>query len=285
MNIIKQAAFNLNNHCINSWKQSNKPIFGYTCSQVPSELFYAGGILPIRLRGVGIQGLDIADAYYGPFICSFPKAILQAMAEKKLTHLHGAIIADGCDSMRRMDECWRHASTDYPHMDLPFFHYMNIPRKISDHAREWFIHELNTLKRSLENHFNTQISMEHIQEAIRVYNASRRLIEKIESLRQPDPPRISGADAFTVNLAAESMAPETFQEQVSRFLDNLPNEDIRSDGPRIMIAGSAYDDIHLIQTIENAGATVVGENVCFGPSHRMSQIDEQLPPMEALADL
>lgn len=283
MSFIKQAAFDLHNDSITQWKENNQPVVGYTCSQVPVELFYAGGILPVRLRGVGIQGFDIADAYYGPFICSFPKAILQSMAEKKLTHLDGAVIADGCDSMRRLDECWRRASDDYSHMNLPFFHYMNIPRKVSNHAKEWYIYEIQKLQSTLNTHFDTNITQESIQKAIQTYNNSRKLIEKIESLRKSNPPEISGSDAFCVSLAAESMPPEAFQKQTADLLENLSTQstDI-PDGPRILISGSAYDDIHLIQTIESAGANVVGENVCFGPSHRMHSVSENLPPFEAL---
>jgi len=283
MNVIKNAAFDLNNDSITAWKKQNRPIVGYTCSQVPVEILYAGGILPLRLRGVGIQGLDIADAYYGPFICSFPKAILQSMAEKKLTHLDGAIIADGCDSMRRLDECWRRASNDYPHMELPFFHYMNIPRKVSDHAQEWFIYEVHKLQTALASHFNISITLESIQKAIQIYNKSRQLIKKIASLREFNPPKISGTEAFSMSLAAESMLPESFQEHAAAVLDHFATQSVEIRvGPRILISGSAYDDIHLIQTIENAGANVVGENVCFGPSHRANFVSEKKPPMEAL---
>jgi len=285
MNLIKQAAFDLHNESITAWKEKNQPVVGYTCSQVPVELFYAGGILPVRLRGVGIQGLDIADAYYGPFICSFPKAILQSMAEKKLTHLDGAVIADGCDSMRRLDECWRRAANDYPHMNLPFFHYMNIPRKVVDHAKEWFIYEIQKLQTALNSQFNVTITIDNIQKAIETYNKNRKLIEKIESLRMSNPPKISGSEAFCVSLAAESMSPETFQKQATEVYEQISSQPHEIPiGPRILISGSAYDDVHLIQTIEAAGANVVGENVCFGPSHRESLISDKLPPLEALTE-
>jgi len=285
MDLIKQAAFELQNESISAWKQNDHPVVGYTCSQVPLELFYAGGILPVRLRGVGIHGLDIADAYYGPFICSFPKAILQSMAEKKLKHLDGAVIADGCDSMRRMDECWRRASKDYPHMALPFFHYMNIPRKISDHSRDWFVDEIKQLQTALNAHFKVSITLEQIQKAIQLYNESRKLIEKIEDLRKFNPPKITGSDAFCVSLAAESMAPETFQKQAAAVYEQFSSNPAEiADGPRILISGSAYDDIHLIQTIEASGANVVGENVCFGPSHRANLVSEKHPPLEALME-
>ena len=284
MDIIKQAAFNIQNKSIEEWKKKDSPIVGFTCSQVPLELFYAGGILPVRLRGIGAQGLDIADAYYGPFICSFPKAILQSIAEGKFNHLNGAVIADGCDAIRRMDECWRKAGEDHKHMNLPFFHYMNIPRKVSDHAYEWFIDEIKKLKNILEQNFSVSISVKQIEKAIKVYNISRKLIDDIEILRLSNPPKIKGSDAFSISLAAQSMTPELFQSQLSKFLANITQDKTKSsDSPRILISGSVYDDLHLIQTVEKAGAHVVGENVCFGPSQKKQFVSEELPPYEALA--
>ena len=284
MNMIKQAAFDLHNPSIEKWKKTGKPVIGYTCSQVPVELFYAGGILPVRLRGVGVQGLDIADAYYGPFICSFPKAILQSMADENLAHLDGAVIADGCDSMRRLDECWRKAGQDYPHMNLPFFHYVNVPRKTVEHARKWFIEEMEKLTQMLESHFSLTISNEKIVNAIRAYNKSRNLVKKLEHLRQSVPSKLLGSTSFCFSLAFQSMPPESFQGQLSEFLDNVPVIPENFSAKRILISGSAFDDIHLIQTIEDADAHVVGENVCFGPLHQQDLISEKLDPYDALAD-
>ena len=284
MDFIKQAAFELQNQSIEDWKESGKLIIGYTCSQVPVELFYAGSILPVRLRGVGVQGLDIADAYYGPFICSFPKAILQSMAEGKLSHLNGAVIADGCDSMRRLDECWRKAGEDYSYINLPFFHYMNIPRKPAEHARKWFIEEIEKLKKLLESQFSVKISQEDIQHAIHVYNNSRILMEKLEKLRHFVPSKILGQEAFCFSLAFQSMPPEIFQQQLSEYLDKFTIIPEEPEAKRILLSGSAFDDIHLIQTIEAAGAHVVGENVCFAPLHQKTMISEDINPYDALAD-
>jgi hypothetical protein len=38
--------------------------------------------------------------------------MLQLAGEGKFSFLDGAIITPGCDSMRRLDECWRKAGSD-----------------------------------------------------------------------------------------------------------------------------------------------------------------------------
>ena len=97
-----QAATRLNHPGITRWKESGKFIIGYSCSYVPAELLHAAGILPVRLRGIETEGMDIGDAYFGPYICSFPKCILQLAGQGHYKVLNGAIITPGCDSMRRL---------------------------------------------------------------------------------------------------------------------------------------------------------------------------------------
>jgi len=114
MDIFYDAATKVKCESILNWKKSGKPVVGYTCSYAPPEIFHAAGILPVRLRGIETDGTDIADAYFGPFICSFPKCILQLAGKGMFDFLDGAVITPGCDSMRRIDECWRKACPTSP---------------------------------------------------------------------------------------------------------------------------------------------------------------------------
>ena len=69
------------NRYVQAWKARGKRVVGYPCTFVPEEVLSAAGLLPVRLRGVGADSTSIADAYYGPVICSFPKCILQLAGE------------------------------------------------------------------------------------------------------------------------------------------------------------------------------------------------------------
>ncbi|MCP3955029.1 MAG: 2-hydroxyacyl-CoA dehydratase, partial [Desulfobacterales bacterium] len=73
--VFTEAATRLDIPSIQKWKEAGGKVVGYTCSFIPVELFYAAGILPVRLRGINATSMEIADAYYGPFVCSFPKAL------------------------------------------------------------------------------------------------------------------------------------------------------------------------------------------------------------------
>ena len=106
MKVFHDAANQVEFDAITQWKKDGKPVVGYTCSYAPAEIFYAADILPYRLRGIETDGMEVGDTYFGPFICSFPKCILQLAGKGKFSFLDGAIITPGCDGMRRLDECW-----------------------------------------------------------------------------------------------------------------------------------------------------------------------------------
>ena len=48
--VFTEAATRLDIPSIEKWKEDGGRVIGYTCSFIPVELFYAAGILPVRLR-------------------------------------------------------------------------------------------------------------------------------------------------------------------------------------------------------------------------------------------
>ena len=182
MDVFFDAATQIRNKPIFQWKEAGKKAIGYTCSYVPAEIFYAADILPVRLRGIETDGMEIADAYYGPFICSYPKCILQLAGKGMFDFLDGAVITPGCDAMRRLDECWRKAGEDHAGIAPPYFYYFDVPHKTEPHGINWFVQEIRNLIRSVAQYFDVQITEEKLKTAIREYNKGRRLLQEVEEL-------------------------------------------------------------------------------------------------------
>lgn len=281
-----EAATRIDHSGLQSWKASGKPILGYSCSYVPTELFHAAGILPIRLRGIETEGMEIGDAYFGPYICSFPKCILQLAGHGKYAMLDGAVITPGCDSMRRLDECWRMAGADHPGIVPPFFYYLDVPHKTVDHRMDWFVDELVKLKAALEAHFDLSIPDSTLCESITVYNRGRGLMAELEEMRCREPVPLSGVDAFSIAVAGTVMWRNDFNEQLAQYLRNLPNKaSSEHDGKkRLMLIGSISDDIELVRLMEEDGrSVVVADNLCFGARHESPEIPCDGDPLRRLA--
>jgi len=286
MKTFYEAATRVQCDAIADWKSSGKPVVGYTCSYTPAEIFYAADILPVRLRGIETEGMEVGDTYFGPFICSFPKCILQLAGKGKFAFLDGAVITPGCDGMRRLDECWRKAGEDYDGIVPDFFYYFDVPHKSENHGMAWFIEEIKALIKQVETHFGVSITSEKLNAAIKVFNKGRKLLKEIEDLRSRDNVLVSGTEVFAATVAGTVMPRNEYTKALETWVTRLKKRktSLSKEKKRLMLVGSISDEIDLFEMLEsNTDAIVVAENLCFGLRFEGSEIPETGDPIEALA--
>ena len=281
---LKEATSTLSNPYLKKWKNAGKAIIGYPCTFVPEEIIHAAGMLPYRLRGIGTTSLSIGDTYFGPVICSFPKCVLQLAGQESYRFLDGVIITNGCDSMRRLDECWRKAGEDIAGILPGYFRYFGVPHKTASYSFDWFEQEIRELIRSIEEHFGLQITDSALRKSIRLYNSSRKLLQRIDELRSCPEVRISGQDALAVVLAGSSMPRERYTSILEGLVKTLESAPGLAEGKkRLMLVGSASDDLDFIRLIEDSGAIVVADTLCFGARSYSDLTDEKGDPVSALS--
>ena len=284
MDAFRESSMVLYNRHVHEWKGGGGKVVGYTCSYVPDELFHAAGILPYRLRGVGASEMNIGDAYFGPFICSLPKCLLQLAGEGKYHFLDGVIVTPGCDSMRRLDDCWRKAGEDRAEALPTFFFHYAVPHKTADYSLKWFIEETRRLKAAVEKHFNVTISDDQLHQAINLYNEGRLLLSRLDALRCAPDVAISGTDALAVVLANTTIPRQAFNLLLANLIAQLEaGTDRIRDRKRLLLVGSANDDVELVRLIEGDHALVVADNLCFGARFYADLVEEDGDPVAALA--
>jgi len=285
INLFHDIAGSIENDFIKEWKNEEKKIIGYTCSYLPEEILHAMEILPYRLRGNGAESTTIGDTYFGPFICSFPKCLLQLAGEGKYGFLDGAVITNGCDSMRRLDECWRKAGDDIEQVIPSFFHYFGVPHKSKTYSVKWFVDEIEEMIAQLQSHFNVKLDEEKLAESIKLYNKTRMLLGKLEDIRVNKNISLSGVDALAIILSAAAMPREKYNSLLEDTLENLNEKESSTENKkRLMLVGSANDDIELVRLIEGESAHVVADNLCFGPRQYEDMVDENESPLKALSE-
>jgi benzoyl-CoA reductase subunit C len=286
MNVFHDAANQVEFDSITQWKKDGKQVVGYTCSYSPAEIFYAADILPYRLRGIETDGMEVGDTYFGPFICSFPKCILQLAGKGKFSFLDGAIITPGCDGMRRLDECWRKAGEDINGIVPDYFYYYDVPHKSENHGMAWYIEEIKELIKSIESHFKVKITNDKISAAINEFNKGRRLLAEIENLRSKNDVVVSGTDVFAATVAGTVMPRDVYTKELKKWATALKKRktSLSKNKHRVMLVGSISDEIDLFELIEDTGkAIIVGENLCFGIRYEGNEIKENNDPIAALA--
>ncbi len=266
------------------WKENGGKIVGYTCSFIPVELFYAAGILPVRLRGITAGSMEISDSYYGPFVCSFPKALLQLAGTGHYHFLDGAVISNGCDTLRRLDDCWRKMGEDIKGSAPPWFHYFDVPHKPNGHAFDWYKNQVKKLITAIEEQFDVEITASKLKTAIKKQNQVRKLLWKLEKIRREDPVRISGTEAYAAIIAGTIMPLNSYRDSLSELIEDVRTRetDIGKNKKRLFIGGSVCDDFELVSLVEQSDAVVVGENVCFGVRNYNDIVSEKEEPLNAI---
>ena len=228
--------------------------------------------------------MNIGDAYFGPFICSLPKCLLQLAGEGKYHFLDGVIVTPGCDSMRRLDDCWRKAGEDRAETLPSFFFHYAVPHKTADYSLKWFIEETQRLKAAVEKHFNVTITDDQLHEAIDIYNEGRLLLSHFDALRYATDVAISGADALAVVLASTTIPRKVFNSHLLDLIAQIEGSSERIRGrKRLMLVGSANDDVELVRLIEGDEAIIVADNLCFGARFYADIVEQEGDPVAALA--
>jgi benzoyl-CoA reductase/2-hydroxyglutaryl-CoA dehydratase subunit BcrC/BadD/HgdB len=282
---FSQAAETIDIPSVRAFKEGGGRVVGYTCSFVPVEVFHAAGILPVRLRGINTDSMNISDAYYGPFVCTFPKALLQQAGTGNYGFLDGVVVAAGCDGMRRLDECWRKMGTDIPGSLPPWLYYLDVPHKPDGVALEWFENRIRKLIGAVEDAFGVTVTDRHLRDAVARQNAVRRAVWELGELRCADPCYITGTESFEALIARSVLPVDVFLGGVTELIRGVKQRStpVSTGRKRLFVTGSICDDLELVRRIEEAGALVVGETVCYGIRNSCAEVDETGDPVAALA--
>ena len=280
MNLKDDPFLNVSNSISNSyiedWEASNKKIIGYYCTYIPEELLHAAGILPYRIRATGNKDTELADTYMVRFTCSFVRATLDLALKGKYNFMDGFLICNSCDHSRRMFELFDLKVFNKENIDKKIDRfYLSIPHIITEEGFNWYVKEMEELRGELELAYNCEISDEMLNHSIDIYNQNRQLLRELHKLQIQEFPKITGTEALQISMANASVPKEIANEELKRILNDLEKKEEMnvSSRKRIIVVGSVVDNIDFIQLIENSGAFVASDFICFGTRNFHDSID------------
>ncbi len=254
---------------IEKWKDQGKKILGYFCSAMPGELATAAGILPFRLRATGSTSTELSDSFFSSINCTFPRHAFDMALKGEYDFIDGVVFFNSCDHIRRVYDHW------IRRLKTPFVKILSLPKKAEQPQIEWFRGELASLKDAIQEHFHVEITNEGLNQAIKLHNESRRLQRRLYDLRKGNAPPITGADMLTITVASTAMPIERFNLLLKEFMDDLSKIEGNGDHrARLMVLGGELDNPEYIRAIEDQGALVVTDSLCFGSRMLWKDVDE-----------
>ncbi|MFQ6072175.1 MAG: double-cubane-cluster-containing anaerobic reductase [Methanosarcinales archaeon] len=276
-------------------KTEGKKIIGTLCLFVPDELIYAAGADRVILCGGRSAPIPTAERYLPRNICPLIKSTFGSVIEKKCIDepftsgkacphfdIVDMIIAEAtCDGKKKMYELLNQYIPTFI-LDLP-----QHPQTPS--ALEYWITELNNLKKVLEKFTGNKINSDNIKNAIQRANETRKLLHRMYELRSYPNPPISGVDAISVVQLMHYLEEYQFQNALRNLckeMEKKANKGICRDTPRIMISGCpiAAGNMKVPELIENTGGIIVVEESCTGTRAFWDLVSETKAPMNALAE-
>ncbi len=265
----------ITNPYITEWLADGKKVLGYYCTYIPDELLYAANLLPYRIRATGNTETNLADVYMVRFTCSFVRATFDMALRGIYDFLDGILICNSCDHSRRMFELFDlqvFGREDYPKPASQF--YYSIPHVITDEGFEWYHTEIQELKAELEEKYSLEtITNQDLLETIDIYNKNRELLREIHEMRVIDAPKITGSEALQISMSNNSIPKEAANQELERIISSLKeSEGVKSNAKRIMLVGSEVDSTDFTGLIEDSGALIVSDFLCFGTRNFLDDV-------------
>ncbi len=261
--------------------ESGRKVVGTFCSYAPEEIILAAGAHPFRLFGSG-EKIRLAEAHLQSYCCSLVRGALEDALGGRVDFLDGVVFPHTCDSIQRLSDIWRLNVPACFHLDVV------LPVKLdTDGARQYMIDVLKRFCRELGEKLDGSISDDDLRAAIRTMNRIRAALTRIYDLKGERPEILKGSDLYALVRAAMIMdrtrAASLLEEVVAEMEKRSVSTVAAWPKKRIVLSGGVCNHPDIYAIIEDAGGTVVGDDLCTGSRYFSGLIDEKADPVTAIA--
>jgi benzoyl-CoA reductase subunit C len=260
-------------------RAEGRKVLGYMTALGPVEIMTAAGVIPVRLKGFPDEPITKADAHMETIVCPFVRNVFDAALKGRYDYLDGLVMPHQCDSTDRTFDTWSY------NLRLPYSHFLNVPHLTDDPSVKFFKSVLRLFITTLERFTGRTIPDEAIADAVRTHNENRRLMRGLYAMRKTETPPISGAEMMKVLIAAMSLPVS----ESSALIEGVAQE-VRERTPgagrgkRIMLVGDQVDMVAIAELIEEAGASLVMDDISMGSKLYFTDVDETADPLLGIAE-
>lgn len=262
------------------WKKTRKrKVIGYLCTNLPEELIYAAGILPVRILGSNEPESITGAHLFQAALCSFSRDCFAQCLKGNFDYLDGILYGLGCMHTRQVFQAWQNEKPD------AFTYELQVPALLhSPDAKQYLIGEIQNLKSALEKWTGKDISNNDIDKSVDIYNTNRRLMLSVYELMKADTPPLTGVELLQMTLSGMLIDKQDHNKYLEDTIAKLSlMKGTGKCGPRIMLLGSVNNDFGLIEMIENCGARIVIDDYCTGNRYYQAQVVHSEDRLAALA--
>ncbi len=264
------------------WKKRGGKVVGYLCDTVPVELIAAAGLFPLRITGDPLCGTAAADDYLDPVYEGFVRSAVHRMLTGQYDFVDYLVLSRSRDSIAQLYSHLSQIKALNPSLQLPELYAFDVNNNRSYASQFYNLDRTRDLASRLELWSGQPISNARLADAIAAANENRILLQQIAALRAADPPRLSGVEALQIIGASMFMRTEDHNRLLREFLADAASLPPRK-GTRVFIEASPLDNLQFYELLEACGATVVGDDHCWGNRHGQDLVETGGDPLECIA--
>ncbi len=264
------------------WKAAtNGKVVGCVGLHVPEEIISAAGMLPVLL--LEKEGpIQKAMEHVQSNMCGYIRSVADDALTGELTFLDSLVILDSCHVIRMIGDSLRHSAPDVARID-----FLSFPVSLQGAGvQPYLLTELGSFVKRMELVAGRPIDEQSLRDAIRMHNANRRLLQRLYAIRRDHPGLINAVQVAAVVRASMCMPKDEHSVLLSQLLESLEKRKLepRSTGVPIVVSGSLCESCNaILQALEDAGATVVDDDLFVGSRYFSTLVDETEEATTALA--
>ncbi len=264
-------------------KAAGRPIIGIMCEYAPRELINAIGGVAVCLCGGSQATAEAAEVELSPGICPIIKSTYGYFLQKSNPFLEIAdlLVAETtCDGKKKVFELMGNTQECYT-LELP-------QNSSTTEAKEFWKNECIKFRDFLQKRFNTRITDEALESAIKNMNYERSLRMKLAELMTRSAPPISGRELLGYNSIISPLpwAIERYEIALNKYRVATECSGIK-DRKRVLITGVplVHGAERVIDLIEDSGGLVIAQENCTGIKPLTQLVDENSTnPIKAIAE-
>jgi (R)-3-(aryl)lactoyl-CoA dehydratase beta subunit len=230
---------------------------GYFDSYLPEELIMAHGLIPYRVTVDGRDDSRSMEHIQG-YACPAARNLLDQALRGDLTTLDGVLFTRYCDSLRGVFAVW-----DAEHLS-PYVDFVRYPTvTTTDTAARYLAAELREVSGRMAAALDAPINDHRLVEAIVACDRKRALVAELARRRASRELALSGGDYLGVLIAATTMLPDEFTQELSALLAHPPAGE-PGDALPVVLSGTTFDNVELAALIEQAGLYLIADDISTG---------------------
>jgi benzoyl-CoA reductase subunit C len=263
------------------WKEeTGGRVIGVLPMHFPGELAHAAGALPVILQEDD-EPITIGQKNVFNFYCGFNRSLIDQALRGKFSGLDAIMFGDHCVQLLGTADVIR---ANIPGLPILFNQLCSII------DAEWALPEtertFQQLWKELETLIGRKIDEADVRASIRLFNRDRELMRRLYDLRRNGQIALTGRQMQAVVKSSMVMDKAQHCALLERLLAQKRSEPSAARAVRVFLSGHLCHapKLDILDLIETCGGRVVDDDLYHGFRFVFADIDEQAPPVRALAD-